>query len=73
LGAFQTDIIDKARSKFAINATKGIDFLIRHHLIEDSPEEIANFLQYCNFLDRTQIGEYLCDAYDQMIPSPSFC
>jgi hypothetical protein len=65
-GTYQADIIDRARSKFAVNAEKGIDFLIRHQLIDDNPKEIASFLQHCGFLDRVQIGEYLSGRYVSM-------
>lgn len=56
-------MIDKARSKFAVNPERGINFLLANDLIEDNPKEIANFLLHCSFLDRGKIGEYLSDPY----------
>lgn len=61
--SFQTEIIDRARSKFAANGEKGIEFIIRNGLIDDNPREIAHFLHHCGFLDRMQIGEYLSTLY----------
>ena len=58
---YRTEIIDKARSKFAVNADKGIEFLLKHGVIENSSHEVANFLQHCGFLDKVQMGEYLAN------------
>lgn len=64
-GPFQSDIIDKARTRFAICATQGIAYLTRHRLLDDTPADIADFLHHCSFLDRPQIGEYLSEPNHQ--------
>ena len=62
-GPFHGDIIDKARTKFALSPAKGIEYLVKRRLLDGNPSEIAAFLLHCRFLDRLQVGEYLADQY----------
>ena len=47
------------KKKFNMESKKGIQFLISHHLVAETPEEVAQFLYKEEGLNKTAIGDYL--------------
>ncbi|XP_055469677.1 cytohesin-2 isoform X3 [Psammomys obesus] len=47
------------RKKFNMDPKKGIQFLVEHELLQNTPEEIARFLYKGEGLNKTAIGDYL--------------
>jgi len=48
-----------AKKKFNMDPKKGIEFLIQHQLVKETPEEVAQFLYKEEGLNKTAIGDYL--------------
>lgn len=57
--------INALRSKFNTDAKKGIEALIEHKVISDTPESIAHYLLHTGGLSKTQIGKYLGEAEEK--------
>lgn len=51
--------INIGKKRFNIDPKKGIEYLIEHDILEDSPEAIAKFLFEGDGLNKTAIGNYL--------------
>lgn len=51
--------IAMGRKKFNMDPKKGIQFLVEHELLQNTPEEIARFLYKGEGLNKTAIGDYL--------------
>lgn len=47
------------RKKFNMDPKKGIEYLIEHELIENTPQDVAAFLHKGEGLNKTAIGDYL--------------
>ena len=47
------------RKKFNINVNKGLDYLVKNDLLNNTPEDIARFLYNNEGLNKVRIGEYL--------------
>lgn len=52
----------KGISLFNKSPKKGMDFLIKEGILHEDAEEIANFFEKTDGLDKTMIGEYLGDT-----------
>ena len=52
------------KKKFNMDPKKGIEFLIMHGLIKETPEEVAQFLYKEEGLNKTAIGDYLGEKND---------
>lgn len=52
------------KKKFNMEPKKGIKFLIEHHLIQETAEDIAHFLYKGEGLNKTAIGDYLGEKID---------
>lgn len=47
------------KKRFNMDAAKGIDYLIEHDILENTPESVAKFLFEADGLNKTAIGNYL--------------
>jgi len=47
------------KKKFNMESKKGIQFLIAHNLVQETPEDVAQFLYKEEGLNKTAIGDYL--------------
>jgi len=52
------------KKKFNMESKKGIQFLISHRLVAETPEEVAQFLYKEEGLNKTAIGDYLGEKND---------
>jgi len=52
------------RKKFNMDPKKGIEYLIEHQVLENDPEEVAQFLYKGEGLNKTAIGDYLGERND---------
>ncbi|XP_052068872.1 cytohesin-1-like isoform X6 [Mytilus californianus] len=52
------------KKKFNMDPKKGIEYLIDHQLLPNTPEEVAKFLFQGEGLNKTAIGDYLGEAKD---------
>ncbi|KHJ41836.1 Sec7 domain protein [Trichuris suis] len=52
------------KKKFNVDPKKGIEFLIEHGLLGETPEQVAEFLFKAEGLSKTSIGEYLGERDD---------
>ena len=52
------------KKKFNMESKKGIQFLISHNLVAETPEEVAQFLYKEEGLNKTAIGDYLGEKND---------
>lgn len=52
------------KKKFNMDPKKGIEFLIAHDLVKETPEEVAQFLYKGEGLNKTMIGDYLGERND---------
>jgi len=52
------------KKKFNMDPKKGIEFLILHQLVKETPEEVAQFLYKEEGLNKTAIGDYLGEKND---------
>ena len=51
--------LQMGKKKFNMDPKKGIEFLVSHHLLRETPEEVAQFLYKGEGLNKTAIGDYL--------------
>ena len=56
--------LQMGKKKFNMDPKKGIEFLIAHNLIKETPEDIAAFLYKGEGLNKTMIGDYLGEKSD---------
>ena len=56
--------LQMGKKKFNMDPKKGIEFLIAHNLIVETPEDIAAFLYKGEGLNKTMIGDYLGEKSD---------
>ena len=56
--------LQMGKKKFNMDPKKGIEFLIAHNLIKETPEDIAAFLYKGEGLNKTMIGDYLGERSD---------
>merc|ERR1719412_2099979 len=56
--------LQMGKKKFNMDPKKGIEFLINHNLIKETPEDIAAFLYKGEGLNKTMIGDYLGERSD---------
>lgn len=52
------------RKKFNMDPKRGIEYLAEHGLVNDTPEEVAQFLYKGEGLNKTAIGDYLGERSD---------
>ncbi|RWS28603.1 cytohesin-1-like isoform X2 [Leptotrombidium deliense] len=52
------------KKRFNMDPKKGIEFLIEHGLLKNTPEDVAQFLMKGEGLNKTAIGEYLGERTD---------
>jgi len=52
------------KKKFNMDPKKGIEFLILHNLVKETPEDVAQFLYKEEGLNKTAIGDYLGEKND---------
>ncbi|KAG0727733.1 Cytohesin-1 [Chionoecetes opilio] len=52
------------RKKFNMDPKKGIEYLIDHGLLKNTPDDIAQFLYKGEGLNKTAIGDYLGERND---------
>jgi len=52
------------KKKFNMESKKGVQFLISHNLVAETPEEVAQFLYKEEGLNKTAIGDYLGEKND---------
>lgn len=55
------------RKKFNNNPREGIDYLINHKVIEDTPDSIAEFLFRTDGLSKAAIGEYIGEKSEKNV------
>jgi len=56
--------LQMGKKKFNMDPKKGIEFLISHDLIKQTPEDVAAFLYKGEGLNKTMIGDYLGERND---------
>lgn len=56
---FKTKQISIGRKRFNMDQRKGIEYLIEHDILENTPDSIAKFLFDGEGLNKTAIGDYL--------------
>merc|ERR1719511_594852 len=56
--------LQMGKKKFNMDPKKGIEFLISHDLIKETPEDVAAFLYKGEGLNKTMIGDYLGERAD---------
>ncbi|KAF2352995.1 Sec7 domain [Trinorchestia longiramus] len=52
------------RKKFNMDPKKGIEYLIEHGLLKNTPDDISKFLYNGEGLNKTAIGDYLGERHD---------
>lgn len=57
----------KGIALFNKHPKKGVDFLIKEGILHEDAEEIANFFEKTDGLDKTMIGEYLGDTKEMCL------
>jgi len=55
--------LEQGIRKFNLSPKRGIEFLIKSNQIQDTAEDISNFLKSNSNLDQKRIGEYLSSNY----------
>lgn len=60
----KTNQMTMGRKKFNMDPKKGIEYLIEHGMIPNTPEEVAEFLFRGEGLDKSAIGDYLGERND---------
>lgn len=63
--AAHQELVNRAVALFNAKPQKGIQFLIQHKLVEDSPDGIAKFLFETETLSKKKIGELLTENDEQ--------
>ncbi len=56
--------LQMGKKKFNMDPKKGIEFLVSHGLLRETPEEVAQFLYKGEGLNKTAIGDYLGERSD---------
>ncbi len=56
--------LQMGKKKFNMDPKKGIEFLVSHQLLQETPEEVAQFLYKGEGLNKTMIGDYLGERSD---------
>ncbi len=56
--------LQMGKKKFNMDPKKGIEFLIGHDLVKETPEDVAAFLYKGEGLNKTMIGDYLGEKND---------
>ncbi|GBN11849.1 Cytohesin-1 [Araneus ventricosus] len=56
--------LSTGKKKFNMDPKKGIEYLIEHGLLKDTPEDVAQFLYKGEGLNKTAIGDYLGERND---------
>ena len=56
--------LQMGKKKFNMDPKKGIEFLVTHQLIQETAEEVAQFLYKGEGLNKTMIGDYLGEKSD---------
>uniref|UniRef100_A0A3B5LS80 Cytohesin 3b n=1 Tax=Xiphophorus couchianus TaxID=32473 RepID=A0A3B5LS80_9TELE len=59
--------IAMGRKKFNMDPKKGIQFLLENDLLQNTPEDIAQFLYKGEGLNKTVIGDYLGERFEQFL------
>ncbi|XP_074649579.1 cytohesin-1-like isoform X2 [Tubulanus polymorphus] len=60
----KTKLMSIGRKKFNMDPKKGLEYLIEHGLLHNTPEEVAQFLFKGEGLNKTAIGNYLGERND---------
>ncbi|CAL8114232.1 unnamed protein product [Orchesella dallaii] len=60
----RTKFIIQGVKKFNMDHKKGIEFLIEHDIVQNTPEDVAKFLKYGEGLSKKAIGNYLGEHID---------
>ncbi|XP_060560230.1 cytohesin-1-like isoform X1 [Ruditapes philippinarum] len=60
----KTKQISIGKKKFNMDPKKGIEYLIEHQLLQNTPEDVAQFLYAGEGLNKTAIGDYLGEKSD---------
>lgn len=60
----KTKQMSMGKKKFNMDPKKGIEYLIKHDLLLNTPEDVARFLFQGDGLDKTAIGDYLGERND---------
>lgn len=60
----KTKQMSMGKKKFNMDPKKGIEYLIKHDLLQNTPEDVARFLFQGDGLDKTAIGDYLGERND---------
>ncbi|XP_052768126.1 cytohesin-1-like isoform X1 [Mya arenaria] len=60
----KTKQISIGKKKFNMDPKKGIEYLIQHVLLQETPEDVARFLHQGEGLNKTAIGDYLGEKSD---------
>ena len=56
--------LQMGKKKFNMDPKKGIEFLVTHSLVQETPEDVAQFLYKGEGLNKTMIGDYLGERND---------
>ena len=56
--------LQMGKKKFNMDPKKGIEFLVSHSLVQETPEDVAQFLYKGEGLNKTMIGDYLGEKND---------
>ena len=56
--------LQMGKKKFNMDPKKGIEYLVQHGLLRETPEEVAQFLYKGEGLNKTAIGDYLGERSD---------
>ena len=56
--------LQMGKKKFNMDPKKGIEFLVSHSLVQETPEDVAQFLYKGEGLNKTMIGDYLGERND---------
>ena len=56
--------LQMGKKKFNMDPKKGVEYLISHDLIKETPEDVAAFLYKGEGLNKTMIGDYLGERND---------
>ncbi|ODN03511.1 Cytohesin-2 [Orchesella cincta] len=60
----RTKFIIQGVKKFNMDHKKGIEFLIDHDIVQNTPDDVAKFLKYGEGLSKKAIGNYLGERID---------
>ena len=58
--------ISLGKKKFNLDSKKGMEFLIENNLVENNCDAVAAFLYNGEGLNKTSIGTYLGEKYEQI-------